>query len=148
MDMGLAPNGKKNKSPKNKGFWKNLRNTLFPRKSDSNAEIMRKIVFLTALAVLAAAIVILILWFSKNYGGHDNYVDENGSQTATPARLVELKNRAPTTQEIEQLPSGAINEKFAALYAQNSDFVGWLNIPGTNVDYPVMQTDDNDFYLH
>ncbi|MGN0640470.1 MAG: class B sortase [Oscillospiraceae bacterium] len=150
MDMGLAPKGNKNKkkSPKKQGFWKNLRNSLFPRKGDSTAEIMRKIVFLTALVVLVCAVVILILWFTKNFGGHDNYVDENGSQTATPAHLVELKNRAPTTQEIEQLPTGAINDEYAALYAQNSDFIGWLNIPGTNVDYPVMQTDDNDFYLH
>ena len=150
MDMGLAPKGNKNnkKYPKKQGFWKNLINTLFPRKGDSTAEVMRKIVFLTALVVLVCAVVILILWFSKNFGGHYNYVDENGSQTATPAHLVELKNRTPTTQEIEQLPTGAINDEYAALYAQNSDFIGWLNIPGTNVDYPVMQTDDNDFYLH
>ena len=150
MDMGLAPKGSKNKrkSPKKQGFWKNLRNTLFPRKGDSVGEIMRKIVFLTALVVLTAAVVILVLWFVKNYGGHNDYVDENGSQTAAPAHLVELKNRTPTTQEIEQLPNGAINAEYAALYAKNNDFIGWLNIPGTNVDYPVMQTDDNDYYLH
>lgn len=150
MDMGLAPKGSKNKkkSSKKQSFWKNLRNTLFPRKGDSVGEIMRKIVFLTALVVLVCAVVILVLWFVKKYGGHDNYVDENGSRTATPAHLVELKNRTPTMQEIEQLPTGAINEKYAALYAQNNDFIGWLNIPGTNVDYPVMQTDDNDYYLH
>ena len=150
MDMGLAPKGSKNKkkSSKKQGFWKNLRNTLFPRKGDSIGENMRKIVFLTALVVLVCSVVILVLWFVKNYGGHNNYVDENGSQTATPAHLVELKNRTPTMQEIEQLPTGSINEKYAALYAQNNDFIGWLNIPGTNVDYPVMQTDDNDYYLH
>lgn len=150
MDMGLSPKGSKNKkkSSKKQSFWKNLRNTLFPRKGDSVGEIMRKIVFLTALVVLVCAVVILVLWFVKNYGGHDNHVDENGSRTATPAHLVELKNRTPTMQEIEQLPTGAINEKYAALYAQNNDFIGWLNIPGTNVDYPVMQTDDNDYYLH
>lgn len=150
MDMGLSPKGSKNKkkSSKKQSFWKNLRNTLFPRKGDSVGEIMRKIVFLTALVVLVCAVVILVLWFVKKYGGHNNYVDENGSRTATPAHLVELKNRTPTMQEIEQLPTGAINEKYAALYAQNNDFIGWLNIPGTNVDYPVMQTDDNDYYLH
>ena len=30
----------------------------------------------------------------------------------------------------------------------NSGVVGWLNIPGTNVDYPIAQGQDNDFYLH
>ena len=30
---------------------------------------------------------------------------------------------------------------------QNSDFIAWLTIPGTNVDYPVVQTDNTDYYL-
>ncbi|MDR1495550.1 MAG: class B sortase [Clostridiales Family XIII bacterium] len=35
------------------------------------------------------------------------------------------------------------------LYAQNDDFVGWLKIFDTKVDYPVMQTpDERDYYLH
>lgn len=39
-------------------------------------------------------------------------------------------------------------EKYAAVYEQNSDFVGWISTPGTNIDYPVMQTIDNpNYYL-
>lgn len=39
-------------------------------------------------------------------------------------------------------------EKYAAVHEQNSDFVGWVNIDGTNINYPVMQTIDNpNFYL-
>ena len=34
------------------------------------------------------------------------------------------------------------------MYAQNSDLVGWISIPDTRIDYPVMQTKDNpNFYL-
>ena len=34
------------------------------------------------------------------------------------------------------------------MYAQNSDLVGWISIPGTRIDYPVMQSKDNpNFYL-
>ena len=36
----------------------------------------------------------------------------------------------------------------SAYLAQNPDFVAWLWIPGTNVDYPVVQTDDPDYYLN
>ena len=36
---------------------------------------------------------------------------------------------------------------FAACLAQNNDFIAWIRIPGTNVDYPVVQTDDPDDYL-
>ena len=39
-------------------------------------------------------------------------------------------------------------EKYADVYAKNSDLVGWISIPGTRIDYPVMQTKDNpNFYL-
>jgi len=48
-------------------------------------------------------------------------------------------------QEPEELTAF---EKYADVYAQNSDLVGWISIPGTRIDYPVMQTKDNpNFYL-
>ena len=34
-----------------------------------------------------------------------------------------------------------------ALKAQNSDFAGWLSIAGTKVDYPVVCSDNTDYYL-
>lgn len=33
-------------------------------------------------------------------------------------------------------------EKYGAIHEQNSDFVGWISIDGTNINYPVMQTID------
>lgn len=36
----------------------------------------------------------------------------------------------------------------AASLAQNDDFIAWIRIPGTNVDYPVVWTDDAEYYLH
>lgn len=36
-----------------------------------------------------------------------------------------------------------------ALMEENSDVVGWLTVPETNIDYPVMQTpEDEDYYLY
>ena len=38
---------------------------------------------------------------------------------------------------------------YAPLYAQNSDFFGWIEIENTEVNYPVMHTpEDPEFYLH
>lgn len=37
--------------------------------------------------------------------------------------------------------------RFADLLAQNDEVVGWVTVPGTNIDYPVLQTDNNQFYL-
>ena len=36
----------------------------------------------------------------------------------------------------------------AACLAQNDDFIAWIRIPGTNVDYPVVWTDDAEYYLY
>ena len=39
--------------------------------------------------------------------------------------------------------------KYAALYQQNKDFVGWISIPYTRIDYPVVQSKSNpDYYLN
>ncbi len=39
-------------------------------------------------------------------------------------------------------------EKYKELYGQNNELAGWLSIEGTIIDYPVMQSDDNEYYLH
>ena len=36
---------------------------------------------------------------------------------------------------------------FPALEAVNSDFVGWLYIPGASISYPMVLGSDNDYYL-
>lgn len=43
---------------------------------------------------------------------------------------------------------GGVLLKFTQLYEENPDFVGWLRIPGTKIDYPVMSREgDNNYYL-
>ena len=37
---------------------------------------------------------------------------------------------------------------FEALAAQNEDVVAWVEVPGSNVDYPVVYSDDNSYYLN
>lgn len=39
-------------------------------------------------------------------------------------------------------------QEYAEIYKLNNDLVGWIRIPGTRVNYPVMQTPDSpDYYL-
>ena len=79
------------------------------------------------------------------------YADEKQSTEAFEqvAALVETESApADTPQETEPLSELAAFEKYRAVQEQNSDFVGWLSIPGTNIDYPVMQTvNEPNFYL-
>lgn len=42
-----------------------------------------------------------------------------------------------------------VQKKFADLYQENHDFIGWVTIQDTKVDYPVMQNmDENEYYIH
>lgn len=44
--------------------------------------------------------------------------------------------------ETEETPAPELTafEKYAEVFAQNDDLIGWISIPGTRIDYPVMQT--------
>lgn len=37
---------------------------------------------------------------------------------------------------------------FDSLRSLNSDLIGWINIPGTVIDYPIAKSKDNNDYLH
>lgn len=41
-----------------------------------------------------------------------------------------------------------ILEKYKTLYMENGDVAGWLAVDGTKIDYPVMQCEDDEYYLH
>lgn len=80
------------------------------------------------------------------------YLDQKQSAEAfeEAAELVK-EDVEPSVQEQDNTPAPdnvTAFEKYADVYAQNSDLVGWVSIPGTRIDYPVMQTKDSpDFYL-
>lgn len=44
--------------------------------------------------------------------------------------------------------SGVPEVDFASLQAINPDVVAWIYVPGTNINYPVVQGDDNETYLN
>lgn len=108
----------------------------------------------------AALCAVLFLIFAVMV--HRQYADEKQSAEAfdSIASLVmtdptvpvveegEAESEATTDAETETVPELTAYEKYAAVYEQNTDFVGWISIEGTNIDYPVMQTIDRpDYYL-
>ena len=51
-------------------------------------------------------------------------------------------------QQREDVPEIVMLPEYEALYEQNPDIAGWLRIEDTVIDYPVMQTmEDEDYYL-
>ncbi len=66
--------------------------------------------------------------------------------------IQETQQEQTTEPEIEPqdelIISDTILPKFEEYYAQNDDLVGWIKVPNTLIDYPIVQAEDNDFYLH
>lgn len=61
------------------------------------------------------------------------------------ARQAPQETEAPVVEEVEAVYESPID--FAALREVNPEIVAWLTIPGTVIDYPVVQTDNNETYL-
>lgn len=58
-----------------------------------------------------------------------------------PEEPVSVSNEAS-----EQLQAPA-DPRLAEAQAENPDTVAWLTVPGTNIDGPVQQAEDNEYYL-
>lgn len=84
-------------------------------------------------------------WY--NYRTADNY-----------KQLSELKDKEPTasdapapvihyTAEEGQSTLPPVLDEYKNLLNKNKRLIGWVKIDDTNIDYPVMQTTDNEYYL-
>ena len=69
---------------------------------------------------------------------------EEVSNNATPAPDKTSKSAQAQPSDRPATLSGV---NLAKLQSQNAEFIAWLQIPGTSVNYPVVQTSDTAFYL-
>ena len=64
-----------------------------------------------------------------------------GNSALTGSLFREIHYSEDETIELEIL------EEYRTLYSKNKKLIGWLKIDDTNIDYPVMQTANNEYYL-
>lgn len=57
-------------------------------------------------------------------------------------------NEDVTTQQ-QSANKAKVEESYRKIFEKHEDMIGWLVIPDTNIDYPVMQTlEDEEYYLN
>lgn len=69
-------------------------------------------------------------------------VQENMAYTEQPSDKKKGRNGKPDRE------SAPIRVDFETLTGQYPQIAGWLYCSGTNINYPVMQGEDNSYYLH
>ena len=101
-----------------------------------------------AVALLILVIVLLLLLPKAP-------AEEVPAESAVTVAVTEAPTAEPTaapTEPTETVPAETeppMLPKMAELYAENPDIIGWITIPGTKVDYPVMLTpDEPEKYIH
>lgn len=77
------------------------------------------------------------------------------SESADWARVKEESRVKPQSDEkkfvihrTEDAKTPDILPEYEALYRRNQKLIGWIKVDDTNIDYPVMQTVDNEYYLN
>ena len=115
---------------------------------------LRIIIFVIAALIFCTSIGILG-WYFLNRHKEEQKVDELKDLITTE----ETKDTGNSTEELssEEASNGLnyyliddviVQEKYKDIYLRNSDFIGWIKIDDTKVDYPVVYTpEDEDFYL-
>ena len=87
---------------------------------------------------------------NSKYEEIQNTVNSAAKQAETEAVIIETEIEEETETETEEVQSAFdIPEKnldWSSLYAENKDIYAWIYIPGTQVDYPVLQSASDDTY--
>jgi len=91
-------------------------------------------------------LVLFFLFLAAAVCGWQLYSDYLKSSTADTA-VGEIRDSKPSIPDEGNAEDRSLMD-FGELKAENPDTIAWLTIPGTEIDYPVMQTIDNEFYLY
>ena len=106
------------------------------------------------LIALCAVLGTLCLLYVGFYGYEDYRTQKNYEQMAalkdkaSIEQTVTIEESQPVinyTNEEKEVPE--VLDEYKNLYNMNKKLIGWLKIDDTNIDYPVMQTSDNEYYL-
>lgn len=103
-------------------------------------KLNNKILCISVISIALILFVTSIICISVNY------ISKLHNKNYNKKIVQNYKHSAPTKKN-NHYPTGMLSD-FYKLYDTNSDIKGWITIPQTVINYPVVQSTDNDYYLH
>lgn len=97
---------------------------------------IKKIVLRLILLILIGIFILGIGYMC--YYFFYNYKDKKDNQNILNETDNNVIDEQPKTERMIQLEE---------LQKENEEIIGWLEIEGTNINYPILQSKDNEFYL-
>ncbi len=120
----------------------------------------RKILLVICLGVFLYSAYQIAAYLYDNYKSESTYdkIREEyekqlviEKEASLPTDQSSNNPNTPVTPNIPNTPSLSgkrlMMDRYNSLLEVNKDVVGWISVPNTVIDYPVVQAKDNDFYL-
>ncbi len=115
-----------------------------------------------ALVILAVCLVPVLTGKNGETGSETTVSEEETAAATVPATETEEETETetetvPATEPVTTEEETAVAEEtqayvspvdFESLAAENPDVIAWIHVDDTRIDYPVYQSDDNEYYLH
>ena len=105
---------------------------------------------LISIGLVIFSLINIIDWNKDNQDTEKIAEDVNKSVKEKPAK--EATNVNPPEDKKDDywdyIKMDMMSVDFSELKKKNPDTVGWIKVNGTNINYPVVQTKDNDYYLN
>lgn len=92
-----------------------------------------RVLYWGLIGVLAAVFLLAAFMIARHF-----YEAEKSEGQFEELAFLTQQTEPETEATEEKAPTAA--EKYATVLAQNEDFVGWIKIEGTRIDYPVVQS--------
>ena len=103
----------------------------------------RTVVICSLVAILCLGYVIFYYYlYERNSNEYEHLASLKTEDNITVNNEVHINY----TKE-EEKKELVVLEKYKKLFSQNKSLIGWIKIDDTNIDYPVMQTVNNEYYL-
>lgn len=108
----------------------------------------------TSILKLCVFLIIITITSTFGYVFYDNYTSMKRVENIQEKiqKVIQVTNTkelvSELNEELKNTELKVINEDIASLLTINPDVVGWLKVNNTNIDYPVVQSYSNEFYLN
>jgi SrtB family sortase len=120
-----------------KGFARRFFGNFHIKRADRPGVKVKKLIFILAVLVFLGSAGYIGYWYLQSWQFRMQSVDLRDMYTYGNIDPGDLPEDFPRNYQT----------KFAALYARNEDIMGYVSYPGTEMAYPVVQSEDNEYYL-
>ena len=110
---------------------------------NSNGILRRIIIAVLLVIIIASAISLVKEWMDA---AAQRRLEESLAEAAKQTETEPPETEKETEAETEAPYVSPID--FTPLLETNPDTIGWIRVPDTKIDYPIVQSPDNQYYLH